>query len=227
LSAEAGSHQTNYVAFAAPIQYAEQLGREKRQNGMGLGDDGDPMFTLETRQPHGVAQGFTYSGYSNQPAWMTGDRTDCLPASGHSDTSHQVIGVVAFAQNQLGEVRTNGDVMGTVNANQNASGRNTPMVAYDSDTIGTLRSNTRNNSDPVTEAAMHVMHGMAVRRLTPRECERLQGFRDNYTDVTYRGKPAADGPRYRALGNSMAVPVMAWIGKRIQMVEEATDGTQA
>lgn len=56
---------------------------------------------------------------------------------------------------------------------------------------------------------------MAVRRLTPRECERLQGFEDDYTLIPYRGKPAADGPRYRALGNSMAVPVMAWIGRRI------------
>jgi site-specific DNA-cytosine methylase len=59
----------------------------------------------------------------------------------------------------------------------------------------------------------------AVRRLTPRECERLQGFPDDYTAVPYRGKPAADGPRYRALGNSMAVPVMRWIGERIAMIE--------
>ncbi len=56
-----------------------------------------------------------------------------------------------------------------------------------------------------------------VRRLTPRECERLQGFPDDYTLVPHRGKPAADGPRYKALGNSMAVPVMRWIGERIQM----------
>ncbi len=61
----------------------------------------------------------------------------------------------------------------------------------------------------------------AVRRLTPRECERLQGFKDDYTLVTYRGKPAADGPRYKALGNSMAVPCMFWIGQRIQMAEAA------
>jgi len=60
-----------------------------------------------------------------------------------------------------------------------------------------------------------VRDGMAVRRLTPRECERLQGFPDDYTAIEYRKKPAADGPRYKALGNSMAVPVMAWIGKRI------------
>ena len=60
-----------------------------------------------------------------------------------------------------------------------------------------------------------VGHGSAVRRLTPRECERLQGFPDDYTLIPYRGKPAADGPRYKALGNSMAVPVMRWIGERI------------
>lgn len=56
---------------------------------------------------------------------------------------------------------------------------------------------------------------MAVRRLTPVECERLQGFPDGHTDVPYRGKPAADGPRYKAIGNSMAVPCMRWIGERI------------
>ena len=60
---------------------------------------------------------------------------------------------------------------------------------------------------------------MAVRRLTPRECERLQGFPDDYTLVEYRGKPAADGPRYKALGNSMAVPVMRWIGQRSAAVD--------
>jgi DNA (cytosine-5)-methyltransferase 1 len=62
--------------------------------------------------------------------------------------------------------------------------------------------------------------GLAVRRLTPRECERLQGFPDDYTLVEYRGRLAADGPRYRALGNSMAVPVMRWIGARIAVVHE-------
>jgi DNA (cytosine-5)-methyltransferase 1 len=60
---------------------------------------------------------------------------------------------------------------------------------------------------------------MSVRRLTPMECERLQGFPDDYTRITYRGKPAADGPRYKALGNSMAVPVMRKIGERIAMVD--------
>jgi DNA (cytosine-5)-methyltransferase 1 len=62
-----------------------------------------------------------------------------------------------------------------------------------------------------------------ARRLTPRECERLQGFPDDWTKIPYRDKPAdkcPDGPRYRALGNSMAVPVMAWLGHQINEVEE-------
>jgi DNA (cytosine-5)-methyltransferase 1 len=63
----------------------------------------------------------------------------------------------------------------------------------------------------------------AVRRLTPREAERLQGFPDDFTLVPYRKKMAADGPRYRALGNSMAVPVMRWIGERIAMVESEAE----
>jgi DNA (cytosine-5)-methyltransferase 1 len=60
-----------------------------------------------------------------------------------------------------------------------------------------------------------------VRRLTPTECERLQGFPDGYTQIPWRNKPAhecPDGPRYKAMGNSMAVPVMRWIGERINMV---------
>jgi len=68
-----------------------------------------------------------------------------------------------------------------------------------------------------------IRNANAVRRLTPRECERLQGFPDDYTLIPYRGKPAADcpdGPRYKALGNSMAVPVMHWIGQRIQKVDD-------
>jgi DNA (cytosine-5)-methyltransferase 1 len=63
---------------------------------------------------------------------------------------------------------------------------------------------------------------MAIRRLTPKECERLQGFPDDWTKVPYRNKDAdqcPDGPRYKACGNSMAVPVMRWIGERINLIE--------
>ena len=67
-----------------------------------------------------------------------------------------------------------------------------------------------------------VMNDLQVRRLTPTEFERLQGFPDNYTQIEWRNKAAKDcpdGPRYKAMGNSMAVPVMRWIGERIEMVE--------
>jgi DNA (cytosine-5)-methyltransferase 1 len=73
------------------------------------------------------------------------------------------------------------------------------------------------------DGAPCVATAAAVRRLTPRECERLQGFPDDYTLIPYRNKPAADGPRYKALGNSMAVPVMAWLGRRIDYVEAVVE----
>lgn len=104
--------------------------------------------------------------------------------------------VIAFAANQRGEVRIqggDGDVCGAVPASQ--SGKQVQVVT----------------------------DSYAVRRLTPRECERLQGFPDDWTKVPHRGKPAdecPDTPRYKAIGNSMAVPVMRWIGKRIQEVSE-------
>jgi len=72
------------------------------------------------------------------------------------------------------------------------------------------------------DGAPCVQSGLSVRRLTPTECERLQGFPDGWTAIPYRKKPAdqcPDGPRYKALGNSMAVPVMRWIGQRLAMVE--------
>lgn len=73
---------------------------------------------------------------------------------------------------------------------------------------------TTRNGDPG-----NVLLGISVRRMMPRECERLQGFPDDYTLIPYRSRPAKDGPRYRALGNSMAVSVMRWIGRRIARVD--------
>lgn len=70
-----------------------------------------------------------------------------------------------------------------------------------------------NNDQPL-------ISGSSVRRLTPMECERLQGFHEGYTSVPFRGKPSSDSVRYKALGNSMAVPVIRWLGERIQAVED-------
>lgn len=82
--------------------------------------------------------------------------------------------------------------------------------------VGTVRSDAPGSQT----GGSIIRHDMAVRRMTPRECERLQGFPDDYTLIPYRGGMAADGPRYRSIGNSMAVPVMRWIGERIQMVND-------
>jgi DNA (cytosine-5)-methyltransferase 1 len=87
-------------------------------------------------------------------------------------------------------------------------------------TMGTPGSSV-NASGPTVMVAQHAVAqpSMQVRRLTPVECERLQGFPDGYTDIRPRGKDTPDGPRYKALGNSMAVPVMRWIGERVNLVD--------
>ena len=86
-----------------------------------------------------------------------------------------------------------------------------------------LTTRTGSAYNPTDETLPIMKHPSAVRRLTPRECERLQGFPDDYTKISWRGKEPEDCPnghRYKSMGNSMAVPVMKWIGERIQMVEE-------
>jgi len=85
----------------------------------------------------------------------------------------------------------------------------------------TLRAMGHAGSHANAGGQVAVQTSMSVRRLTPRECERLQGFPDDYTLIQRKGKAAADGPRCKALGNSMAVPVMAWIGRRIDQCSAA------
>ena len=125
-----------------------------------------------------------------------GEIAPTLRSMGH-DGSHANGGgqvAVAFHENQRAEVTTS-DTAGSLKVGGGKPGQGYPAL----------------------------MHAMRVRRLTPRECERLQGFPDDYTDIKPNGKPTPDGPRYKALGNSMAVPCMAWIGRRIAAVEEIPD----
>jgi DNA (cytosine-5)-methyltransferase 1 len=91
-------------------------------------------------------------------------------------------------------------------------------IGYDEHVAPTLSA-----ADSGSNRTPALLTAMQVRRLTPVECERLQGFPDNYTAIPWRKKPSGecpDGPRYKALGNSMAVPVMRWIGERIQAVDK-------
>jgi DNA (cytosine-5)-methyltransferase 1 len=147
----------------------------------------------------------TYSARGNIPSWASLlSRAEKLLLNRNLDPASLLRGLkdfspmmspaqpVAFAQNQLGEVRT-GEVFNTINTNSNASGRNTPMVHQ----------------------------SMAVRRLTAVECEFLQGFPRDYTNIPWRkSNESPDGPRYKALGNSMAVPCMRWIGQRIERTKQ-------
>ena len=132
-------------------------------------------------------------------------------------------------------VKPMGDVCQTVTSRWGTGGGNVPLVqeAY------SIREDAKANNFSATplevtpalqalrpsvqshHAQTFIANPMTVRRLTPIECERLQGFPDNFTNIPWRGKPdTPDAPRYKAMGNSMAVPVMRWIGKRIQKVED-------
>jgi DNA (cytosine-5)-methyltransferase 1 len=100
-------------------------------------------------------------------------------------------------------------------------------VAFQTRIARNGRGQPKDTTDALTSCAAgthadskpHVAYSGGVRRLMPIECERLQGFPDHYTQVPYKGKPMADAPRYRMLGNSMAVNVMSWIGQRIAVVD--------
>jgi DNA (cytosine-5)-methyltransferase 1 len=143
----------------------------------------------------------------------------------------QQIAQPLYYESHPNDSRVNGpkDVADTVSARYGTGGGNTPLVQQPIAVDVYNQSIDGQTSATITEAVggtntsgPKVMHSMAIRRLTPKECERLQGFPDDWTKISYRNKPAdqcPDGPRYKACGNSMAVPVMRWIGERINLIE--------
>lgn len=172
-------------AVAYPIQEVNVSRANLKGTGTGIGDDGDPMFTLQSAQPHGVAA-VALRGRDGGATAELSELPSALRASqGGGDKAH----VLAFHENQRAEVTTS-ETTGALNIGGGKPGQGYPAV----------------------------QSGMQVRRLTPTECCRLQGFPDDFLDITYRGKPAADGPKYKALGNSWAVPVVRWIGERIKAI---------
>ena len=179
--------------------------------------------------------------------------TETLPVTGFCAYNNQVTGEVsktivtgqgyphvpiAFSSNMsVPDCQTDGTTP-TVKVGGHGGG-NPPAVALPLNTQIITRGGAMgrgtgfglgSETDPAFTLQAGHSHGVAVgvadmqvRRLTPTECERLQGFPDNYTQIPYRNKTAEncpDGPRYKAMGNSMAVPVMRWIGERIQKIEE-------
>jgi DNA (cytosine-5)-methyltransferase 1 len=172
---------------------------------------------------------------ANQCSGFPGDFVEeCLPKTTNPLTARMHKGVNTTADE--GQTMITHALRGEgFDASEDGTGRGVPLVAQPY-SIMPMNSGKDYKARP-TDVAQPVMaggpvggnqggdyivHRYAVRRLTPRECERLQGFPDDYTQIAWRGKApelCPDGPRYKALGNSMAVPVMRWIGKRIAMVE--------
>ncbi|CAB4151808.1 Dcm Site-specific DNA methylase [uncultured Caudovirales phage] len=168
-----------------------------------------------------------------------------LMARDYKDSKDLVVDPVAFTPSSfaqysegIGTIRANGGDLGggseglVVSQNPHAVGQ--PLVIRESgqgfwmedDKAGTLRAEGENRpsrpSHVIGQPIVPFGGAMPVRRLTPVECERLQGFPDNWSRISWKGKPedqCPDGPRYKACGNSMAVPVMRWIGNRIAQHE--------
>ncbi|HCU1220511.1 TPA: phage N-6-adenine-methyltransferase [Klebsiella pneumoniae] len=158
------------------------------------------------------------------------DVAACLTAKGQRIDFEVETFAVSFAENSRGEIRyQNGDgsITGALSTGGGKPGQGIPAICIQHASIG-----RHDNAGPQGKgwqedvaftmdsraSADAVQFGAQVRRLMPVECERLQGFPDNHTLISWRGKEATecpDGPRYRAIGNSMAVPVMRWIGERI------------
>ncbi len=149
------------------------------------------------RETHGHEPVVMHPTFALDEYNQSGHKEVCYPlrtASGDGIPKVNVMQPVYELHSQDSRVTELKDVCGTVSATYGMGGGNVPV---------TIPSQS-----------------MAVRRLTPTECERLQGFPDGYTNIPWRKQPTSpDGPRYKALGNSMAVPVMKWIGKRIQQME--------
>jgi DNA (cytosine-5)-methyltransferase 1 len=223
-------HEAPIAAYfpTQPIALAENtIGRQPENGGNGDGfTDGGPMYTLNATGVHGVAQPISFD-MAQITSKVNGTRVEPgLPVSTMAKGSQMHVALSVYENHPAdSRVQEMGEVCSTVTSRWGTGGGNTPMVSA----VGTDLYNGAITGDVAATMSTHgsdsggsgptVMQQMAVRRLTPKECERLQGFPDNYTDIKLKGKATPDGPRYKALGNSMAVPVMAWIGKRIQEVD--------
>jgi DNA (cytosine-5)-methyltransferase 1 len=215
------------IAIAQPIAIQDVRPIEKAQNGRGWNDDGT-SYTVDTKATQGVAQpiAFQLSGDRDNPSVSVSDTAFCIPANPMSDRSQAVAQPIAFkvrggceggGKGYLGQE----EQAFTISATQDQQiAQPIAVDTYNYTTNDHTTQTIRSQSD--TEHIGAVLHSMAIRRLTPKECERLQGFPDDWTKIPYRNKPAdqcPDGPRYKACGNSMAVPVMRWIGERINLIE--------
>ncbi len=230
------------AAVAIPIhdqatRHAGKRGdnQDGKGNGLGIGNDGDPMNTLTAGDKHAVC--YSIKGASKRKDRPEGglyvsevETSLTLDTNnGLEPTSNQGGIAVCFQQNQRDEVRlTNGDgqVTGALAADAGMKQQNYVYCGTQNDALRdvadnlspTLRSGSGGGAvNPMVASSSDAE--LAIRRLTPIECERLQGFPDNYSRIPWKNKTpeeAPDGPRYKALGNSMAVPVMRWIAVQLE-----------
>ena len=177
----------------------------------GVGVQADLCYTLEARAE---VQAIAFS-CKDHGADAAEELAPTLRAMAHRDSHANAGGQLAVCI--TGEVvhalRAEG-----FDASEDGTGRGNPIVAFAQNSRDEVRHMPyvgALSAQSGMKQTSYLMQGMAVRRVTPTECERLQGFPDGWTQVPYRGKPATDGPRYKSLGNSMAVPCMRWLGQRI------------
>ena len=171
---------------------------------------GHPAPSRETGQK---AAGYTTTSFGRYSEGVGTIRAAGGDLGGGSETLHVSQPIAFGAQNSANQ----GDSVST-EVTPTLDKSKTPAVLI-SDPARTLLASGSDASPCYDRGPNFVAQSNAVRRLTPTECERLQGFPDGYTQIPWRNKPAEDcpvGPRYKAMGNSMAVPVMRWIGERIQ-----------
>jgi DNA (cytosine-5)-methyltransferase 1 len=216
------------IPFVGMKAYTLQGGGATSQNSQGMGWNEDISFTLNNTDVHGVAIAFE-PGIAQREGGDNRFVEDLSPTLRSNMGDNQV--AAAYRKSRRAQSTNDYETWvddgkaNTINTFDVGDVRTTHAVAVDvynqaidGNTTATLTEacGGTNTSGP------KLMSNMAVRRLTPIECERLQGFPDNHTMIPWRKKLAEDcpdGPRYKAMGNSMAVPVMNWIGKRIQMVQ--------
>jgi DNA (cytosine-5)-methyltransferase 1 len=225
------------VRGSSETETGEQGGTPGKKAGKGyLGSD-ELAFTIGTTQDQQIAQPIAFTTEQTPKYNDNQALTLTKSESKHNQCVAQPIAYENHAQDS--RVKEMGDTCTTVTSNYGMGGGNTPLVAQPT-IIDRAAFNQGANAQydikieegqTMPSLVARGPHGvgqynspiMAIRRLTPRECERLQGFPDDWTLIPYRNKSAEqcpDGPRYKACGNSMAVPVMRWIGQRIEMVEK-------
>ena len=199
-------------------QYAHEgklIAMAHGQGGAEISFDRSPTLTCVHEAPIILDRAAFNQGENAQYKFKAeySETMDSLVARG----PHAVLQPIAFS-GQMSNPQTDVDITQTLQAkNPMAVAVGTDL--YNLSITGDVAACMSTEGSTSTGTGPTVMQAMAVRRLTPVECERLQGFGDNYTDIKSKNKPTPDGPRYKALGNSMAVPVMAWIGQRIEQVE--------